>query len=72
MAHDYTTVSIPSKLAKKIKKRLKGTGFRSMSEYVNYLLRQIETAAELHENKKAFTREDEEEVRKRLVALGYI
>ena len=69
---NYTTVSIPTELADKVKKRIKNTGFRSMSEYVTYVLRQIVTSAELREETKAFTKEDKDEVKKRLKALGYI
>ncbi|MHA1197246.1 MAG: CopG family transcriptional regulator, partial [Promethearchaeota archaeon] len=31
---EYTTVSIPKPLADKIKERMKGTGFSSVSSYV--------------------------------------
>jgi Arc/MetJ-type ribon-helix-helix transcriptional regulator len=38
---EYTTVSIPKQLAEKIKGRMKGTGFSSVSSYVIYILRQV-------------------------------
>ncbi len=38
---EYTTVSIPRPLADKIKERIKGTGFPSISSYVVYVLRQV-------------------------------
>jgi hypothetical protein len=66
-------VNVPKPLFKKISERVKDTGFKDADEYVTYVMRQVVTAAELHENKtKAFTKEDEREVRKRLEALGYI
>ena len=68
----YTTVSIPAELAEKIKKRIEGTGFRSMSEYTTYVLRQIVSSAEMREESKGFTREDHDEVKRRLKALDYI
>lgn len=68
----FTTVSIPSELAEKTKKRIDGTGFHSLSSYVTYLLRQVIVAAELREESKGFVKEDEEELKKRLSALGYI
>jgi Arc/MetJ-type ribon-helix-helix transcriptional regulator len=37
----YTTISIPTPLAEKIKKRIKGTGFTSLSSYVTYVLREV-------------------------------
>lgn len=66
----FTTVSIPTPLFKKIEKRIKGTGFTSVSSYVKYVLREI--VAEEEEEKEPFTKEDEERVKARLRALGYI
>ena len=34
----YTTISIPTPLAEKIKKRIEGTGFHSLSSFVIYLV----------------------------------
>ncbi|MHA1688427.1 MAG: CopG family transcriptional regulator [Promethearchaeota archaeon] len=69
----YTTVSIPKPLADKIKERMKGTGFSSVSSYVTYVLRQVISSIEEDERKKqAFTKEEEEKVKQRLRDLGYI
>ena len=67
----FTTVSIPTPLFKKVKGRIKGTGFTSVSSYVAYVLREI-VAEEEKEDKKPFSKEDEERVKARLRALGYI
>ncbi|MHA1438550.1 MAG: CopG family transcriptional regulator [Promethearchaeota archaeon] len=70
---EYTTVSIPKPLAEKIKKRMKGTGFSSVSSYVTYVLRQVISSIEEEErSKQAFTKEEEEKVKQRLRDLGYI
>ncbi|MFW9867191.1 MAG: CopG family transcriptional regulator [Candidatus Thorarchaeota archaeon] len=70
---DYTTVSIPKPLAEKIKERMKGTGFASVSSYVTYILRQVISSIEEEErSKQAFTKEEEEKVKQRLRDLGYI
>ncbi|MHA1253896.1 MAG: CopG family transcriptional regulator [Candidatus Helarchaeota archaeon] len=70
---EYTTVSIPKPLADKIKERMKGTGFSSVSSYVTYVLRQVISSIEAEErSKKAFTEEEEEKVKQRLRDLGYI
>ncbi|MFX1489227.1 MAG: CopG family transcriptional regulator [Promethearchaeota archaeon] len=70
---DYTTVSIPKPLAEKIKERMKGTGFASVSSYVTYVLRQVISSIEEEErSKQAFTKEEEEKVKQRLRDLGYI
>ena len=67
----YTTISIPTPLAEKIKKRIKGTGFNSLSSYVTYVLREVISGIE-EETEEAFSKEDEEKVKDRLRALGYL
>jgi Arc/MetJ-type ribon-helix-helix transcriptional regulator len=76
----YSTISIPKPLAEKLKKRCEGTGFNSVSSYVTYVLRQLVSTIEKKETpteeqpaeKEAFSKEDEEKVKERLKALGYI
>ena len=67
----YTTVSIPTPLAEKIKKRIEGTGFHSLSSYATYVLREVISGTEEDEG-EAFSKEDEEKVKERLRALGYL
>jgi len=67
----FTTVSIPTPLFKKVEERIKGTGFTSVSSYVTYVLREIVAEKEM-ETEEPFTKEDEERVKARLRALGYI
>ena len=67
----FTTVSIPTPLFKKVEERIKGTGFTSVSSYVTYVLREIVTEKEA-EAEKSFAKKDEEKVKARLRALGYI
>ena len=70
---EYTTVSIPKPLAEKIKARMVGTGFSSVSSYVTYILRQLLSSIEEEQRtKQAFTKEEEEKVKQRLRDLGYI
>ena len=70
---EYTTVSIPKPLVEKIKNRMKGTGFPSVSSYVTYVLRQVISSIDEEEkSKEAFTKEEEEKVKQRLRDLGYI
>ncbi len=66
----FTTVSIPKPLFEKVQERIKGTGFTSVSSYVTYVLREI--VAEEEEAEEPFSKEDEERVKARLKALGYI
>jgi Arc/MetJ-type ribon-helix-helix transcriptional regulator len=67
----FTTISIPTPLAEKIKKKIKGTGFTSLSSYVTYVLREVISGME-QEDEEVFSKEDEKRVKDRLRALGYI
>ena len=70
---EYTTVSLPKPLADKIKERMKGTGFASVSSYVTYVLRQVLSSIEEEKHsKQAFSKEEEDKVKQRLRDLGYI
>jgi len=68
----HTTVSIPIQLYEKIKKRIEGTGFTSVSDYVTYVLREVLASLEEEEKEEVFTKEEEEKVKERLRALGYL
>jgi len=65
----FKTISIPSKLLEKIEERIKGTGFASVSGYITYVLEEILIESQ---EEKSFTKEDEEKIKERLRALGYI
>lgn len=77
---NITTVSIPKPLAEKIRKRMEGTGFTSLSSYVTYIMRQVLSSIEKQESnnekagqmKEAFSEKEEKEVKERLRSLGYI
>lgn len=65
-----TEISIPTSLFAKVKKRIKGTEFSSVSEYVTYILSEVLAEEEVETNKSS--REEEELVKSRLKALGYL
>ncbi|MFQ6136363.1 MAG: CopG family transcriptional regulator [Candidatus Hydrothermarchaeales archaeon] len=67
----FTTVSIPIPLYDKIKERIKDTGFTSVSDYVTFVLREVVSETK-EEEREPFTKEDEEKVKGRLRALGYL
>ena len=72
---NITTISIPKVLADKIKQKMEGTGFNSVSSYVTYVLRQVLSNVESSENaeqKEAFSEEEENKVKDRLRSLGYL
>lgn len=74
MPRNITTYSIPKPLADKIKERIKGTAFSSVSSYITYVMRQVLSKVETRGDKQRepFTKEDEEEVKARLKSLGYL
>ena len=63
-------VSLPAELYSKIEERVNTTDFVSVEEYVTFVLEEV--IKEENEEEKAFSKEDEEEVKKRLKALGYL
>ena len=69
MTDKYTTITIPKQLADKVKEMIENTGFNSVSSFVTYVLRQIMSEASSPE---PFSKEDEELVKNRLKALGYL
>ncbi|MFH1328392.1 MAG: CopG family transcriptional regulator [Candidatus Bathyarchaeota archaeon] len=70
---NVTTVSIPTVLAEKIKKKCEGTGFNSVSSYVTYVLRQVLSSYPgSGERNEAFSERDREEIKERLRRLGYL
>ena len=70
MEKEFTDVSIPTSLYKKIEEKIKGSEITSASSYVAKVLRESLSKEEV--TQEALTKEDEEKVKKRLKALGYI
>lgn len=69
----YTTVSIPVTLHERMEKIIsKKTGFKSVSDYVTYVLREVVAMHETKEVPEPFTSEDITEIKERLTALGYL
>lgn len=69
----YTTVSIPTTLHGRIEKMItRKPGFKSVSDYVTYVLREIVVMHETEETPDPFSSSDVESIRQRLKALGYI
>ena len=67
---EFTSVEIPKQLYEEIAKRVDNTEFNSVSEYVSFVLEEV--IKEEEEEDISFTKEDEEKVRERLQALGYL
>ncbi|MCD6263913.1 hypothetical protein J7L60_05860 [Candidatus Bathyarchaeota archaeon] len=68
----YTTVSIPTTLHQRIKTLMEGTGFKSVSDYVTYILREVVSMHERERMAQPFSKEDVERIKKKLRALGYL
>lgn len=65
---EFTSVSIPATLFKKIERHIEGTGFPSVSGYVAYVLRTL--LSEKGGSEKADY--EAEAVKRRLKELGYM
>jgi len=70
MDKEFTTVSIPTSLYKRIEEAIKGTEFASASSYIVKVLR--ESLSKDQRSEDVFTKEEEEKVKEKLKALGYI
>jgi Arc/MetJ-type ribon-helix-helix transcriptional regulator len=70
MDKEFTAVSIPTSLYKKIEETIQGTEFASVASYVAKVLR--ESLSKEAAEAPVFTKEEEDKVKERLKALGYI
>ena len=67
LERDKTILSVPSILADKVRSIISDTSFKTLSDYVAFLLRLV-----LYENVKLDTQKDMERLKKKLKALGYL
>jgi len=69
MKEEKKAVLLPAELYSRVLERVEATDFGSVDEYVIFVLEEV-----LKEDGKeeAFSKEEEEEVKKRLKALGYL
>jgi len=70
MDKEFTAVSIPTSLYRKIEEKIKGSDVPSVTSYVAKVLR--DSLAKEEPAEAVFSKEDEEKVKERLKALGYI
>jgi Arc/MetJ-type ribon-helix-helix transcriptional regulator len=70
MEKEFMNVSIPTSLYKRIEEKIKGSEIKSVSSYITKVLR--ESLSEEKAGEEALSKEDEEKVKERLKALGYI
>ena len=65
------TIEIPETLYERVNARIKGTEVASVSDYVARVIRE-RLAVEENEKPSGYTKEEEEKVKQRLKALGYL
>lgn len=65
-------ILLAAKLYGRIEERVKATDFRSVDEYVTFVLEEVLKEDDEQEGEKAFSKEDEEEIKQRLKSLGYL
>jgi hypothetical protein len=66
------TLKIPGELYDKLSELIEGTGFRSVTEFATYVLRDVAGGGKLDRKPPGLTEKEVEAVRQRLRALGYI
>ena len=70
MDKDMTSVSLPADLVKRLEEKMKETEFQSVGDYIAKLLEDAVPAEAA--DAEGMSEEDEEKVKERLKALGYM
>ena len=70
MEEEKKAVLLPAELYSQVLERVEATGFGSVDEYITFVLEEV--LKEDVEEEIAFSKEEEEEVKKRLKSLGYL
>ena len=65
------TIKIPRHLYERLKEMIQETGFSSVNEFIVYVMRDIASGGRL-EQEIGLSKEEIEQVRKRLRGLGYL
>ena len=69
---EQTNVSISTGLFRRIQELIKGTRFDSVSDYVAHVVTEAIAEVEMAQNRGSLSAEDEQAVKERLRALGYL
>ncbi len=77
MNEEHGIIKIPKELLNKIELRIKDTEFKSVEEYVTFVLEEVvkdedDDVEKKEDIEETFSEEDEEKVKARLRALGYL
>lgn len=66
------TLKIPGELYDKLAELIEGTGFRSVTEFATYVLRDVAAGGKLDRKPPGLSDSEVDAIRQRLRALGYI
>lgn len=67
------SINLPEEVYQKLEERVKKTNeFKSLEEYIVYVLKQVVEKLSEEEQEDVYSPEEEEEVKKRLKDLGYL
>ncbi len=72
---DITTIHLPRELADRIRRRLKESDFKSVDDYVAYVLGQIMDEIEgstVSKSEEVFSKKEQGDVEEHLRSLGYM
>ncbi len=73
MADKTINIPLSEELIEKLENKIKETDFDSITDYILYLLKQVlEKEGDVDKKELAYSKEEEEAVKKRLKELGYI
>lgn len=65
-------LQISDELRRKLNTKIKETEFKSLEEYIIYVLEQVVSGVNNTNSEKAYTDEEEEAMRERLKEMGYV
>ncbi len=66
------TLKIPAELYRNLSGLIEGTGFRSVTEFAVYVLRDVAAGGKIAKESPSYSREEIRTIHERLRALGYI
>lgn len=66
------TLKIPAELYRNLTELIDGTGFRSVTEFAVYVLRDVAAGGKLPKESSGYSRDEIRVIHERLRALGYI
>jgi len=65
-------IELPKTLYEKIKEFIKDSEWKTVEDFALYVLKRVISEAEGTEEEEVYTKEEEEEIKRRLRALGYL